>query len=51
MWPQPEYTASLMTPDSPYSSSMVAMCAPYHDSSRHTIGSANGRTGSAYGGR
>ena len=46
-WPQPEYCASFTTPDSPASSALLAISAPYHSISRHTSGSANGRIGSA----
>jgi hypothetical protein len=43
--------APLMAPDRLASSSLYAMCAPYQLNSRHRIGSAKGRIGSAYGGR
>ena len=41
--------ALLMTPERAASSSLYALCAPYQLSSRHTIGSANGRFSQAIG--
>ena len=49
-WPHPEYWAMFRMPDSPASSSLYAMCAPYQLCSRQMSGSASGRIGSAYGG-